>query len=124
MLYTINSEIIARVLFSRNFANAIRSFVKISPSRNCDITLSFTNGGKSCPNREFLTSQICLLTLFAKIKFLRKFPNLQYLALYCVMRPLGILPLYNYNRSLDLSLSFRAPKTMFNTFFFKSNFGS
>ena len=26
----------------------------------------------------FLTSHICLLTLFAKIRFSRKFPNLQY----------------------------------------------
>ena len=34
--------------------------------------------GKSCPSREFLASQICLLTLFAKIKFSRKFPDLQF----------------------------------------------
>ena len=30
--------------------------------------LSFTDIGKSCPSRDFLTSQICILTLFAKIK--------------------------------------------------------
>ena len=29
--------------------------------------MSFTDVGKSRPSREFLTSQICLLTLFAKI---------------------------------------------------------
>ena len=54
----------------------MRSFVKIkSRSRNGEIPLSFTDAGKSCPSREFLTRQICLLTLFAKIKFSRKFPN-------------------------------------------------
>ena len=37
----------------------------------------FTDIGKSYPSCEFLTSQICLLTLFAKIKLSRKFPNLQ-----------------------------------------------
>ena len=41
-------------------------------------SLSFTDIGKSCSSRDFLTSQICLLTLFAKIKFSRKFLNLQY----------------------------------------------
>ena len=52
----------------------MRSFVKIKSSRNGEITLSFTDKNKSCPSREFLTSQICLLTLFTKIKFSRKFP--------------------------------------------------
>ena len=55
----------------------IRSFVKIEPSRNGEITMSFTDVGKSCPSRLFLTSQLCLLTLFEKIKFSQKFPNLQ-----------------------------------------------
>ena len=44
---------------------------------NREITLSFTEIGKSRPCRKFLTAQICVLTLFAKIKFSRKFPNLQ-----------------------------------------------
>ena len=57
----------------------MRSFVKIKPSQNGEITLSFIGGGKSCVSRELLTSQICLLTLFAKIRFSRKFANLQYL---------------------------------------------
>ena len=57
----------------------MRSFVKLKPSRNGKITLSFTEIGISCPKREFLTSQICVLMLFAKIKFARKFPNLQYI---------------------------------------------
>ena len=35
---------------------------------NGEITLSFTDVGESCTSREFLTSQTCLLTLFAKIK--------------------------------------------------------
>ena len=42
----------------------------------CD--LGFTDKGKSCPSCDFLTSQVCLLTLFAKIKCLRKFPDLLY----------------------------------------------
>ena len=50
----------------------MRSFVKIKPSR-------IGNIGKSCPVHEFFTSQICLLTLFAKIKLSQKFPNTQYL---------------------------------------------
>ena len=56
----------------------MRSFGKIKPSRSGDITLLFTDIGKSCPVRVFFTSQMCLLTLFEKIKFSRKFPNLQY----------------------------------------------
>ena len=86
----------------------MRSFVKISPSRNCEITLSFNNGGKSCPSREFLTTQI---------KFSQQFPNLQYSALCRVIRPLEILPLYNYNRSLNLCFDFRAPNAIFKTFY-------
>ena len=61
-LNTENSEIFARVLISR-------SFMKINPSRNCDITLSFTEVGtcNSRSSRNFFKSQKCLLTLFAKI---------------------------------------------------------
>ena len=40
--------------------------------------MSFTDICKSCPSREFLESQICLLMLFVKIKFSRKFLDLQY----------------------------------------------
>ena len=56
----------------------MRSFVKIKPSRNGKITLLFIDIGQSCLSRKFFTSLICLLMLFAKIKFSRKFPNLQY----------------------------------------------
>ena len=45
----------------------MQSFMKIKSSRNGKIILSFTDIGKSCPSRKFLTSQLCLLTLFAKI---------------------------------------------------------
>ena len=41
-LGSVNSEIFARVLFSKY----MRSFVKIRPSRNDEITLSFTYIGK------------------------------------------------------------------------------
>ena len=67
---TVNSEIFVSVL--------LRSFVKIKFSRNAEITQSFTDLAKSCPSRELVTSQISVLTLFAKIKFLLKFPDLQY----------------------------------------------
>ena len=71
MLNTVNSEIFARVYFRE-------SFLKIKPLPNGEITPSFTNLGKSCPSWEFLKSQICLLMLFAKIKFSRKFLDEQY----------------------------------------------
>ena len=45
----------------------LHSFVKIKLSQNGEITLSFTDIGKSCSSHKFLTWQICLLTLFAKI---------------------------------------------------------
>ena len=57
----------------------MRSFVKIRPSRNDEITMSLTGAiSKSGPSREMLKLQICILTLFAKINFSRKFPDLQY----------------------------------------------
>ena len=56
----------------------MRSFMKIKPYRNGKITLSFIDKGKPCISREFFTSLLCLLMLFAKIIFSRKFPNLQY----------------------------------------------
>ena len=63
-----NSEIFGRVLFSQNFAY----FVRLKSSRNAQITLSFTDICKSRTSCEFLASQICLLTLFTKIKILAK----------------------------------------------------
>ena len=56
----------------------MRSFAEIKPSRNGENTLSFTDVGKACQSREFLMCQISTLMLFAKIKFSRKFPKLQY----------------------------------------------
>ena len=52
------------------------SFVKIKPSRNGDIALLFTDMGISCLSRKFLSSQICLLTLFAKNKILAKISDI------------------------------------------------
>ena len=52
---------------------AYAKFRENKSSLNAEITLSFTDICKSCPSRKFLTSQICLLTLFAKIKKSRKF---------------------------------------------------
>ena len=56
----------------------MRNFVKIESPRNAEMTILFTDIFKSCPSRKFLASQICLLMLFAKIKYSRKFPDLQY----------------------------------------------
>ena len=70
---TVNSEIFARTFI---FAK-LRSFMKIKPSRYGKITLSFIDKGKSCLNREFVTSLICILMLFTKIELSRKFLNLQ-----------------------------------------------
>ena len=39
------------------------SFVKMKSSRFHSITLSFTDIGKSCPSRDFLMSQICLIAI-------------------------------------------------------------
>ena len=55
----------------------MRSFVKIKSSKIDEITLSFSDIGKSRPCREYLKLQICVLMLFAEINFSRKFPNLQ-----------------------------------------------
>ena len=56
----------------------MRRFVKIKPPRNCIITLLFTDihVGKSDPCPRILTSQIRLLTLFAKIKYSLNLPDL------------------------------------------------
>ena len=72
---TVNSEIFARTLFSRNFAYA--KFRENKTLTKWPKTLSFIDIGKSCLNRDFFTSLMCLLMLFAKMKLSRKFPNLQ-----------------------------------------------
>ena len=55
---TVNAEIAAKKYFRGT--SHMWSFVKIKLSRNGEITLLFSDIGKSCPNREFLMSQICL----------------------------------------------------------------
>ena len=57
----------------------MQSFVKMNTSRNVEISLLLTDVVYSCLSHEFEMWQICLLTQFAKIKFLRKFLNLQYM---------------------------------------------
>ena len=46
--------------------------MKIKTSQNGETNMLFTDVGKSCQNRIFLTWQISLLTLFEKIKFSQK----------------------------------------------------
>ena len=41
----------------------MRSFVKMKPSQNDEMTLLFTDKGKLCPSHDFLTSQICLYAI-------------------------------------------------------------
>ena len=65
----------------QNLANA--KFVKIKSSQNGKIILSLSDIGKSCHGRNFFTSQICLLTLFAKIDFSLKIPHLQIYSIEC-----------------------------------------
>ena len=74
------------VLFPRNFAYAKfrenKALAKNARFRENKTLAEWRNQlltdiGKSYPSCEFLTSKICLLTLFAKIKLSRKFPNLQ-----------------------------------------------
>ena len=62
-----------------NFREDLFSRMKINPSQNGEITFEFIDVGKSCPSCEFLTWQICILTLSAKLKFSRNFSNLSYL---------------------------------------------
>ena len=76
LLITVILEILARVLFSRIFADA--KFCEIKPMLNGEINLLFATVGKSRPICDFLTWRICLFTLLAKIQFSPKFPNLQY----------------------------------------------
>ena len=51
--------------------------------------------GKSCPSREYLMQQICLLKLFVKIIFSQKFPNL-------IKR--NLLNGYPYHNEMDNSI--------------------
>ena len=60
------------------FRESSRSFVKIKLFKLAK-SLWLIDVGKLYPTRKYLTSQKRLFTLFAKIKFLRKFPNLQYI---------------------------------------------
>ena len=62
---TVNSEIFPRVYFRETLR--VQSFAKIKPSRNGEIILSFSDLDKSGPSRNFFTSQIFLLTPFAKL---------------------------------------------------------
>ena len=63
----------------------MRSFVKIKPSRNGKITLSFIDIGKSCLSREFFHITNMSFNAISKIKFSRKFPNLQSIFLFMYM---------------------------------------
>ena len=69
---SVNSENFAKVLFSQNFADT-RSFVKIKTLRNEEITLQFTDVGKSCPSHKFLMSQSCMLMLFLNFNAISEF---------------------------------------------------
>ena len=74
--YTVNSEMFAKVLISRNFACAkFRENKNLAKRRNHSVVYWHR---LIMPLSRCLMSQICLLTLFAKINFSRKYPDLQY----------------------------------------------
>ena len=52
--------------FLEGFIFAKLRFMEIRTSQNGEITLSITDIGKSCSSREFLTSQVCLLTIYSR----------------------------------------------------------
>ena len=58
-MITVNSDILAKVLFSQ-------SFVKVKSSRNREITLSFTDEGKSCQSLKYLRLKYVLLSYSPK----------------------------------------------------------
>ena len=66
----------------------MQSFAKVKSSQNGKITLSFTDIGKSCTSRESQTSLICILTLFAKIKISRIFPDFASKSGFLAAKPL------------------------------------
>ena len=70
-----NSEIFVRILFSWKFSDA--KLLRIKPSGKGQIILLITDGGTSCSSHKFWTAQTCLSALYAKIKFLQKYLNLQ-----------------------------------------------
>ena len=70
---TVNSEIFKRILFSRNFAFAKFRENQTLANWRYHLLISVIHALFAI----FFTSQMCLLTLFAKIKFSRKFPTLQ-----------------------------------------------
>ena len=63
-----NSEIFARVLFSRT--SHMQSFVKIETSRNGENTLLFTDIVTSCPSHKFLMPQIFFFNAIRENKIL------------------------------------------------------
>ena len=77
---TLNSEIFVRILFAQNFAYAKFRENKTLAIWQNHCRLLIYSVGKPCLSCKFFTSDlnICLLMLlFTKVKFLRKFPNLQ-----------------------------------------------
>ena len=72
---TVNSEIFAKVLFSRNFAHAKFRENKIPKkgAKSLRSLLIWVNHAQI----SYFTSQICLLMEIVKMKFSQKFPNPQ-----------------------------------------------
>ena len=75
----------------------MRNFVKIKSSRNGEIPLSLTDIDESWLSHDFLTSQICVLTLFPKIKLSQKKTELTIFfssAVFCKLRAIYCLITY------------------------------
>ena len=72
---SVNSEI---------FAGGGVIFARLREMEKKTLSFTYEHVGESDPSRNFsVTWQICLLMLFAKIKFSRKFLNLQYNVYNC-----------------------------------------
>ena len=73
---TVNADIFARILFSRNFAYA--KFRENKILENGETTLSFTDIVLSCTSRDFFSVANMLFNAIRENKVLAKFPDLQY----------------------------------------------
>ena len=85
LIDSIKHELSCKILYCK-FRNFCVSFIYRKPRENQTLAKWHDNSVvyryyvKSCSSCENFMSQICLLTLFVKIKFSQKFLNLQYLA--------------------------------------------
>ena len=76
----ISLSISVLLLFRHYISHKITFGAPSSGGVLCSACGAFIDIGKSCLSHQFFTSLICLFMLLTKIKFSRKFPNLQYVS--------------------------------------------